>query len=500
MDPDRQLANAADQMMVHAADRRYGARDWGAAMTLYRAVHDRNPDLSREFALPLPMGHCAVELGDPALLADLPPVAGSGGARESAFLHELRTHAYAFCRAGDFERAAALLRHIAPACPMVGAVYGDGLLERPSARCAALRQHGDSRDPGFIADIAGLSDDIERMRLRHAGMRVLLVIRRFYFNNPDRRCEFADNLNRTAVSYGLAVRELNAHWLPDTVPQTQFPDVLAAAIDDFEPHLILFDDLWATGLSAGSPETVGKVRTVLAEARARFGCRIVKSFPDAWMIEPEKVRAGLGDIIDLVHHCHPGILDRAEREDRARTFCFPYPYEVARPTTPAAAIARASFVGTIYTHNYARLVWWAEIERLGLPVDFTAFLPADLAKASDGQQTDTDYANLLQGYRASINFTRRSTGVKILTGRTLEVPMTGGVLLEEDSFDAGWFLKPGIHYMPFESLPDLQAGLSLLLEDDARCDRIRRDGKAWVDHWFSGDHYWTGVLRGAFGG
>lgn len=483
MTQTRTMSAAADMMMIHAADRFYVQRDWRSALPMYRVVAERNPGLADEFALALCIGHCAVELDDDA---PLPALSRTGAKREEAFLNDVRTRAYEICRAGDFTRAVRLLRFIAGACPLVGTVYREGLLDGRSAPAPVASQ------PPFLREL--LPDaTVAALRQRHAGARILLVVRRFHFNSVDHQHDMVDVLHRGALGFGLTVGEFNSHWQPGGTPDEAFPARLMEAIDTFRPDILWFDDLFETGLSASSESQRDQLSTVLATARQRYGTRVIKAFPDAWMVPVERFHRGIGDCVDLVYHFHPAVLPRATEAERARTFCFPLPYQVAAPTVPAGGIPRAAFMGTIYSFNYSRIVWWAETMARGLPIDFMPWLPSDWG-AGKVPKSDTDYTNALQGYRVSINLTRRSSGTKILIGRTLETLIAGGVLVEEDSFDAAYFLQPGVHYTPFKTLDDLADVVGTLLDDEAARTRLRTDGQAWVRRYFAGDQFWAGLL------
>jgi hypothetical protein len=105
-----------------------------------------------------------------------------------------------------------------------------------------------------------------------------------------------------------------------------------------------------------------------------------------------------------------------------------------------------------------------------------------------------DYSNLLTERQLIVNLTRRSTGVHIVTGRSLEVPALGGVLLEENCFDTRYFLKPGVHYVPFETFTDLRELIPWLIENQEYRQRLAAAGQAWVRRHFSGDWFWAGLL------
>src|SRR5260221_9290663 len=110
-------------------------------------------------------------------------------------------------------------------------------------------------------------------------------------------------------------------------------------------------------------------------------------------------------------------------------------------------------------------------------------------------RSDQDYADLLHVYLASVNFTRRLSGIRIATGRSFEVPLCGGVLLEEDSIDTAYFMAPGEHYVPFDNLAELSAALIALLGDPDRRSQIAVSGHDWVHRYFTGDQFWAGLLK-----
>jgi hypothetical protein len=495
------LASAGDRMVLHAAHNHYVQRNWSAALTLFRTIHDRNARLSAEFGLPLTIGHCAIELGAEDEMRAPAEHAATDPQRAELLLHDMRSRVYELCRAGDFARAVGLLRLIAPFCPLVGGAYQDGFLAGESPECARLRTAGEESDPGFLAELGISPSEIGLLKQRYAGARLLVAVRRFYLNNPRRRHEPVDYVGRTAERFGMTVREWNSHWRPADCSHDDYVAGLSRAIEDFKPHLIFYDDLFETGVSVQSETVADQIRTVLEAARRRFGTRVIKCFPDAWAIRDERVFHGLGSCVDLVYHCHPAILGKASPHERSASFCYPWPHQVATPTKPAGVIPRASFVGTIYSFNFGRVVWWAEAGNLGLPIDFVTWLPGghpDADPESGGQFSDTDFVNALHSYRLSINFTRRSSGVKILTGKTVEIPMAGGCLLEEHSVDAAYFLKPGIHYLPFATLADLAAAIETLLDDEPRRLRMVDASQRWVNQYFSGDYFWAGLLARLF--
>jgi hypothetical protein len=159
------------------------------------------------------------------------------------------------------------------------------------------------------------------------------------------------------------------------------------------------------------------------------------------------------------------------------------------PTVAAGTIPRGAFVGSVHIGSVPRLFWWAELGRSGVPVDF---LETDHAAAAP--RPDIEYANLLCEYLAAVNFTRRTNGVPILTGRTIDTLLAGGLLLEEDSVDTRHFFQPGVHYLPFLTLGDLADAIPRLQADPDHRARMAAAGHAWATRYFSGDYFWAALL------
>ncbi|MBV8169214.1 MAG: glycosyltransferase family 1 protein, partial [Alphaproteobacteria bacterium] len=161
------------------------------------------------------------------------------------------------------------------------------------------------------------------------------------------------------------------------------------------------------------------------------------------------------------------------------------------PTVPIGGVPRACFAGTVHYASLARVVWWAEATRAGLPIDFVITLPFETPHLKSAPISDIEFSNLLGGHQMVVNLTQRLGGTCILTGRTMEVMLAGGVLLEENSVDTAHFFQPGVHYMPFESLDDVRALIERLLSDEPRRRAIAEAGQRWARRYISGDQFWA---------
>jgi hypothetical protein len=236
-----------------------------------------------------------------------------------------------------------------------------------------------------------------------------------------------------------------------------------------------------------------QIEAIFSMARQQLGIRVVNSYMDAWQPlqrGPDMLFRGLGSAFDLIQHGHPAALGAGAADQNARSYCYMLPAWVPAPSVAPGTVPRACFAGSITWFNISRLAWWAETARRGLPIDFYETLHYEGTPRSD-----QDYADLLAQHQVALSFTRRSNGPTITTGRTLDIPLVGGVLVEENSADTAFFLQPGLHYVPFESIDDLAALLPALLADPARRECIRSAGQRWVQTYFTGDYFWAGLLR-----
>jgi hypothetical protein len=471
--------------VLAAADRVYQAHDWATALEVYRRLATMLPATLTSEALALAIAHCRIELApDDALdtvVPDAPPLPESE--RRDVTISRIRFRARALCQAGAYARAARLLRHVAHYDAPIADTY------RASIDAGLTAPDGFAGTPGgtppFLA-AEGLTDAAVAAARRTAdGKRLLLVFRREVFDIPERAHEPVDLFRRSAERFGFTVRHLPSHAMPADGAAS-----LADAIADFRPDLIVYDELFATDASARDPALAERLEAVLAAARRDRGVKVVNYFLDLWRVPAAVAFRGLGHAVDLIAHCHPGALGRGSAVENQAVYCYMLPIALPAPTVPAASIARACFAGSVYDASIARLVWWAETACRGLALDF---LETD--HGAPRQRSDQAFANLFRSYQLSVNFTRRPSGVTILTGRTFQALVSGGTLLEEDSADSAYFLTPGEHYAPFVTLADLTALIDRMLGDPARCARQAEAGQRWAMRHFSGDWFWAGLLR-----
>ena len=481
------MSDATPRPPMDPADQRYLAKDWRGALDRYeRALRD-DPEQAIERSLPLLVAHCRLELADPIgldIAPDLPAPTGSG--RELFALKMLRARALELCRAGDVERAAALLRLSAVYDTTMAAAYRTSFAP---GRSAASRRLPADDEPPFIRELGIGALPVAALKRQHRGERLLLVYRRFFTEGGNRQGEPVTALATTAARFGLVPTIFALH---DADPTALAPAVLRAVLDT-RPEVIVYDPHVAEARSPEPDLAREQIESVLDMARRDLGIRVVVSYTDAW--EPalhgsDALYRGVGSVFDLVQHGYAAAHGIGSPDQNARTFCYVLPaWLPATPSVTPCAVPRAGFAGSIAWFNYMRLAWWVESARCGLPVDFHETLH------HEGEpRSDQDYVDLLARYQLSLNFTARTDGIKIMTGRSLDVPLAGGVLLEEHTPNTDFFMTPHVHYIPFETIDDLAALIPELLADPERRAAVAAAGRRWVETYFTGDHFWAGML------
>jgi hypothetical protein len=322
---------------------------------------------------------------------------------------------------------------------------------------------------------------------RHGRPRVLLFMSTQDFVRPGMEAVLCRVLRLSLDALGCAVTTVESHALDDAQRANlagQLRDTIAA----FRPTIILCGELRLTGASADA----ALAADLLAELHAarRGGCKVVGSYWDSWYDGMPAFLDGLRPHLDAIHVIFPGVLRRLPPAVAAKTFCFPFPWHDPRPPEAVAAPQhlRASFVGNRSWANQSRVAWCAEIVRAQLPVDLQLVPPKEPRSASA-------YAEALAAYAVTVNLTARSSGDRVFTLRTVEAPWFGSLLLEEDSDDTRYFMRPFEHYVPFATFAELEGRLRRLLSDAASRTRITRAGTAWVQQQFGALPFWARLLR-----
>lgn len=457
---------------------------WAPALRLWELrARLGPPTLESQFAL----AHCRivndVDAGLPTLGLAEPATASDG--RIAGYAELARMCAWGYANGGDGAHAARLTRLVTAVDPHLRSVYEEQIL-RPG-QAGALP--APSRDPDPLPFEREPLSDAEAVRLleRHRDTRVLLLMRTVDYARADMEATLCRVLRVSVEQLGLPVAVLESHAL-DPAGCAALAGRLRETIAAFRPTVIVCGEPLVSG-AVMVPEVAADVFAELAAAR-RQGCKVVGSYWDAWYDGMPGFFTAMLEHLDAIHVIFPGLLRRVSPAVAARTFCYPFPWHDPRPTEARGAPQRlrGSFAGTRTWANQSRAAWCAEIVRAGLPVDLQLAAP-------DKPRSAAAYAEALAGYAVTVNLTARSSGDRVFTLRTVEAPWFGSLLLEEDSDDTRYFMRPFEHYVPFATFDELAGRLDILLNDEPRRLRIARAGTAWVHDKFGARPFWARLLR-----
>lgn len=458
-------------------------RDWPAALAAWQAIEEA---AGASIESRLAIAHCRIELADDAALPDIVVGAlpSAGGARRDDIAALVRRRAYE-CLLTERPRSAQLTRLLAAADSHLQHVYATAILPQSPPR--PLPDPPASPPPLPFEEDAVPDDDVAALIERHRHRRVLLLMR--FHPAPGHTAVVADSVhNMRACLDELGITHVSLDSHPAHHEHADFADRLRRTIADAAPDIILIDDPITTGVTV-DPAHAETVLATLAAARAG-GAKLVAQYPDGWHPAIPALINRLADQLDLIVMVHGAQFGRLSATAAGKLLYFPFPVVDPRPpgSMPTVLKPRACVLGRINWANEARLVWWNEIVRRGLPVDIHPTVFGE-------ERSRVDYAHLCGSYAINIDLTMRTSGVRILTGRTIEVPLYGSVLLEEANEDAAYFFRPHDHYVPFSTLHELEARLETLLADAPRRQRIAQAGQDWARRQFTGRQFWAQALR-----
>ena len=464
--------------LFQVAEDSYRTGDWAKASILFQMLQARHPAAAAARGVPIAAGHCRIELSDDvdptALAAELVPLVP--GQAVFGRIGPIRLRVLALCRARNFARAMRLVFFLASFDQQIGLALSDGMVK---GRSGCWETPDDAAEPGFLEADRRSDAAIAALKARFEGRRVLLILP---WNEP---YSMGDRHARSARAFGLVSRSLDLHQALGNLDPALMSARIQAELDAFRPDIVVCNSLVELGLE---PAVVEPVSAVFEAARRKHGVRVVASMSDAWRIPADRITDGLGRSLDMIQHCHPALLQ--QRTFDARTvFCYVQPTVLPTPSVAAGTIPRAVACGSFTFANPSRLLWWARAGLSDLPFDFV-----ETSVDGEGMLSAQRYADLLCEHQLTISLTRRLTGTTIVTGRSIEILLVGGVLLDENSFDSRYFLKPGTHYLPFETWADLAELIPWLLAHPEHRQRLARAGQAWAQRHFSGDWFWAGVL------
>jgi hypothetical protein len=237
-----------------------------------------------------------------------------------------------------------------------------------------------------------------------------------------------------------------------------------------------------TGLFIDEPR---KAERFLARVRSSYRW-VICLVLDPWVAEFDTLLKPFLGQVDLVWSQSPHAYIDAMPEIAGRSCLIPFPVGL-RPTSPTRRMAlataggmddaRISFVGSIESFNRDRVYWWLAAQEYPDRIVFDR----TSAAADDGLGIEASleaYLTRLVRTQACLNLTRRSTGVRVTTERSFDVPALNRLLVQEACREMHCYMTPGEEFVEVNSFPALLATSEDLRADPAKYQRIRAAGHA----------------------
>ncbi len=499
------------QHIIPLAQYYYNAGNWNDAAQLWRIVTNAEP---RNIEALLKLTHCLVE-------ADQYQESGVFLAKAHRILNEEPTRSRSlwndkwleaiylqvcvhFTR-NNQEKAAQLVRLCAlPASYTESILKSDGnqgsshrlseesIRHRIDSACEKFSQSG-STSP-FLSECLIRPGESTPWRKG----KVLLVMRRHFFNRPDsREHELAFFFRRTAEAVGMEVTFFPAEPFLDPVmitPDEQYAELdrLVRLILTTTPDLVIIDNLC---MPTQGGEFIGRevFREVFSELKRKMRFLLVAHYPDAWAPHSQPTIQFVEGFSDVIWQQNSEIKPSRET-NRARMFNAPTPYleSVFRNQNGIKDIDGA-FVGGVFDYNFPRAIWLTLVRERKLPCEI--FLTNHTASGCPAGRSVEEYGSFMSRIKISVDFSSRNESQKIMTGRAWESILSKCLLLEEDNDEIRRFFVPFVHYVPFRNLEELEGYLDFFLRHEDVRQQIVERAFLWYEQRFSMDKIWAGLIQ-----
>lgn len=207
---------------------------------------------------------------------------------------------------------------------------------------------------------------------------------------------------------------------------------------------------------------------------------------DAWQPQTKAMMAQMMPYFDFIWCPMPTSMDLLEPVHQGRAIIFPFPQgvhheEIKRIRNERNSGGGIGFSGGVGLANPSRLNWLAAISPYGVAdIDLSTHYQSALDPIADY----TNYLERLARNKASLSFSVRYNGMRVATGRGFEVPLTGGLLLQEFANDMRVYFEPDEHFYEFSGLLNLVEVLDKV-DIQKKSEKITICGQMYLDAHYS---------------
>lgn len=264
---------------------------------------------------------------------------------------------------------------------------------------------------------------------------------------------------------------------------------LASKVILFKPNIVIYDDFMAQGIENEIALDFGKL---ISKLRDSMGFCLIGLYLDSWMPNQKNAISNFGHLLDYIWiPTQPNF--QFAHSDKLIKLPMPRPPLNLSLINIENKINRALFRGTIERYNLDRAKFIHKLREKKLNVDiFISNSP------NSNILNDYQYLQTITNYKANINFSKRPTSDKIVTGRVWETLLARSILVEEENEQIKYFLTPYLHYIPFNSVRDIEIILDYLDRNIEKCKLLIESNSVFISNYYHSDKVWRYIFYKAF--
>jgi hypothetical protein len=208
---------------------------------------------------------------------------------------------------------------------------------------------------------------------------------------------------------------------------------------------------------------------------------------DAWQPQTKAMIEQMMPYFDFIWCPMPTSMNDLKSVHQGRSIIFPFPQgvavtEIERIRSEYKSNKFVGFSGGVGLANPSRLNWLASIASYGgAEID----LSTNHQTVQNPMEDYIRYLDRLSQHSASLNFSLRYNNCRVATGRGFEIPLVGGLLLQEYAEDMHEYLVPGEHFLEFLCMEELISILDKVQKDGVEYKKIAIQGVTYLDSHYS---------------